>query len=1122
MRREESGGDSRRRSASGEETRAAERGSLRLGWPGEPPAQFSGCEMAAGSEICRRKEGGTGNTEDRQWDVSWDHSQSAGKDEVQFISTHEIQLYELDHDGECEVILGSCCALEEGSATCTFLDSSSGQSDASEEGSQTPRAASCAGDAPPPAEEADGQRNGEWAADGGHPGSANCAGRIHLSIRASSRALEMGTCADSQKERNWRGIWEDSPAEVRADGGRSAALESFSGSSGGPSELDDADKEVGSLTSRTFRSLARPADEYFDTFCAGHRSASLSSPPGDSARCSEIPDLPGGKAAANRNGSQFAGGNPASSAGPGSQSHGAARKHSPAEGVANAVPNRQENGAGGVSGGQREGFGSRVTPPSGIPSWDGKERLPARRRVRNAAERREAAQRESSGERGRAAADMEQAPRRSVLACSLLQNVIGKKMQLEQELRMERGEICPPSPPGPAELTGSPDLPEPPAEQRAGGFGSERSAFRLWADRRDRERLLSGGSGTGAREAARRVRAHIGRQSLCQDRKMSHLFVPGIQRAAGGQGAKRPSHLAQRGATSGQGSGEGESGEGVGRQGGAFSSANLPPPDIGESAAGRVEQSRFQALCMSLAEEDPRSKAPHFTVRDIREDLHKLQTPLHQVRDVRKLVKTSYQLLKLQNRDPLPSGAVSSLLPIVLQAVSRRDSAGRRVPGESSGGSSPDTSMKISRAPLSEAAAGSSPGVAAASKQLALEKLTAAVRTMEELYVFDKNEWKRKSESGAGSLAGSHVLSLIASEERAAFPPVPRVQAAAAGKPPGPPTGTQGTGPHLFTVAPVPQQVKPARARSPPPPESRSLRAPHRQDLEEPSRAAQTPVERQSGSQNPQQALPSEYGNYLTIPIKAPPPTAAYSLPPGRQHSPSPKQQREPSPATIYHQPPPRCITFTPPGMQPPELISPVKVQPPVLMDSPPVPCYPAPHTQRKMLLDPSTGQYYLVDTPIQPACKRLYDPETRQYVDVPMPQQPMAPMPVPMSPIAINPGTYGTTYMIYPGFLPSPAMLPNLPTPLSRPENECNETGKPYSTVCQPSDVHYMESPYYSPTGKTLNPMHTLTSQPITRASKAFSEGKPVISFTSQPGPRIIAPPSFDGTTMSFVVEHR
>ncbi|KFO37135.1 hypothetical protein H920_01459 [Fukomys damarensis] len=42
---------------------------------------------------------------------------------------------------------------------------------------------------------------------------------------------------------------------------------------------------------------------------------------------------------------------------------------------------------------------------------------------------------------------------------------------------------------------------------------------------------------------------------------------------------------------------------------------------------------------------------------------------------------------------------------------------------------------------------------------------------------------------------------------------------------------------------------------------------------------------------------------------------------------------------------------------------------------------------------------------------------------------------------------------------------------------------------------------------------------------AKGFAQlhPKPVISITSQPlGPRLVAPPSFDGTTMSFVVEHR
>ena len=47
----------------------------------------------------------------------------------------------------------------------------------------------------------------------------------------------------------------------------------------------------------------------------------------------------------------------------------------------------------------------------------------------------------------------------------------------------------------------------------------------------------------------------------------------------------------------------------------------------------------------------------------------------------------------------------------------------------------------------------------------ALEKLTAAVRSMEELYSFNRNEWKRKSDP-LPLLTDSHVLSLIASEER--------------------------------------------------------------------------------------------------------------------------------------------------------------------------------------------------------------------------------------------------------------------------------------------------------------------------------------------------------------------
>ncbi|XP_029615871.1 nascent polypeptide-associated complex subunit alpha, muscle-specific form-like [Salmo trutta] len=79
------------------------------------------------------------------------------------------------------------------------------------------------------------------------------------------------------------------------------------------------------------------------------------------------------------------------------------------------------------------------------------------------------------------------------------------------------------------------------------------------------------------------------------------------------------------------------------------------------------------------------------------------------------------------------------------------------------------------------------------------------------------------------------------------------------------------------------------------------------------------------------------------------------------------------------------------------------------------------PHTQRKVLFDPSTGNYYLVDTPVQPATCRLFDPETGQYVEVPISQQPMSPVPMsmPISPLALSPRSYGPTYTIYPGFMP-------------------------------------------------------------------------------------------------------
>uniref|UniRef100_A0A7N6BA03 DUF4585 domain-containing protein n=1 Tax=Anabas testudineus TaxID=64144 RepID=A0A7N6BA03_ANATE len=244
--------------------------------------------------------------------------------------------------------------------------------------------------------------------------------------------------------------------------------------------------------------------------------------------------------------------------------------------------------------------------------------------------------------------------------------------------------------------------------------------------------------------------------------------------------------------------------------------------------------------------------------------------------------------------------------------------------------------------------------------------------------------------------------------------------------------------------------------------------------------------------------------NYLTIPVKTHASSNKQSTPPGHVGSNTEDLSQtlkrssivmetcspEIPSATIYHSLPlgistnqPQVYCFSP-AITPAPTLDPFQA------------------TQRKMLLDPTTGNYYLVDTPVQPTTKRLFDPETGQYVDVPMPQPPMTPVHMPISPLALSPGAYGHTYMIYPGFMPTPSVIPARTLVQSQmsvqPEVESGEKAS-----AQHTEGMYMESPFYMATGKS----HVK---------------QPVISITSQQGPRIIAPPSFDGTTMSFVVEHR
>ncbi|XP_067850608.1 uncharacterized protein C4orf54 homolog [Heptranchias perlo] len=1461
----------------------------------------------------------------------WDHCQPCDNDETHYITTHEIQLYELDHDGDCELEMGPSWDVEESSVLYSFAENSSVESDASEEGSQTPQGTSHAGgDQPPVSSETTGQETvgGHGAPGGGEcvcprgslsksqDGNGSSAGHIHLSIRATSRAVSQNSNvqekgdpnrANSEGESNQR-LWKRSEclskrqlAEDCASGDKgtvhagvggkanSKRFDYSSGASSAVSELDDADKEVRTLTARSFRSLACPGAEYLDTYCADYRtSTDVSSLPEDKVglnRRAACVDMKCRSAAEKKDRVEFPGKSANFSIG--QKRDGPPRSRGDQQVASSGweklpVNGKEENSAGAAENqtfakrqiqlsGKFEQIGSRVITLTETLnfSYDVKEHIQGARGdgrrlkfARNAAgshcadEVTDAAPKEEGSEpckeTCKAADAMEGTQKKSKFASSLLQNVIWKKMQYEQELKMERGEITDTSFAGrtspsvnPAEFSKAApreaepavgDLQRPNSGQASGGSSegspvpreivaeaqkvtaggsvagadenfsarsdvraaacdpekgagvaeasrgtlprSQHSAFRSWRDSDLETHKVQKSEERNAKQD-RRVRAEIGGQPVCKQTKMSHLFVPSIQKVSKGSDpaptgsvlnvkcATRPheGRPSVKGASYSQRGDEGDATSGVvtsrspeikirlrsarDNEHSPFSIAKLLTPNIGRNAAGVVksaDDSKCQALSASFIEEslridcteDNKPKVPQFTVRDIRDNIHKLQAPIHQVRDVRKLVKSSYHILtldgsnlnQLKANDRVPSKKAGSLLPIVIkcQSVSRKDLAdgGRTrlaecvsdeewtIFSKDCGSPTPEAGMKngsvfvhraSGRIPLKEAASSSSSTAAAgggggggggtsanasppsaatsgdkrsagrkvAGNQLALEKLTAAVKTMEQLYVFDKNEWKRKTEPAPGPLVGSHVLSLITSEEASCSCSLERggageqearaagrdsiwnaeqearaagrdsiwnaeqearaagrdsiwnaergggageqearapgrdsiwnaeQEARAAGRDsiwnasssaqsrePAKPSSSSSKGaggksiaPQLFTVSPVVPQPPPFNvsakvtsttttsssssssssrkgllmgAKSPQPPDFRSFRAQRSKSLEEsekqfnPGAAMQTSAAEDKSSQPPP---PPEYENYLTIPIKKPaapreppPPPAVYALPPAgaaRVPSSSPKaprkppppppsdsrrhtgesvggggggQTRDPSPATIYHHPHPhpQVICLTPP-VQPAEQVVPAKPQ---QLDNPSVPCFPMPPTtQRKMLLDPATGQYYLVDTPVQPARKRLFDPETGQYVDVPMPQQPMAPVSVPVSPMAINPGTYGTTYMIYPGFLPTPAMLPTLQTQLSHPESDCGETDK----TSQQVEPHYIESPYYFPTGKSLNPTQTLTSQHITtRVSKGFSEGKPVISI----GPRIVAPPSFDGTTMSFVVEHR
>ncbi|XP_023676219.2 uncharacterized protein [Paramormyrops kingsleyae] len=94
------------------------------------------------------------------------------------------------------------------------------------------------------------------------------------------------------------------------------------------------------------------------------------------------------------------------------------------------------------------------------------------------------------------------------------------------------------------------------------------------------------------------------------------------------------------------------------------------------------------------------------------------------------------------------------------------------------------------------------------------------------------------------------------------------------------------------------------------------------------------------------------------------------------------------------------------------------KLSPPPAVDAIVPPCS---MTQRKVLQDPDSGQYFVVDMPVQVKTKTFFDPETGMYLQLPVKQSEEASSPVTSS---SPPTSVEAPYMLYHGFVPMPVSL--------------------------------------------------------------------------------------------------
>lgn len=1256
-------------------------------------------------------------------------------DEAHYITTHEILLAELsDNEGDFDRGSSATWDVEDGSQVCSFVDYASFDSEGAARGALAQRTAVStlrendpSGSAKPDAAE-------ESLSKAQQLFGGTSVGQIQLSIRTTSRAingpgkfLEEGnilyraTRSGDVSRYVFRGV--EGRGEPLRDGAQCFAvapgrvhfgrqlrakdvIEHSSGTSSAVSEPDDADKEVRTLTAKTFKSLAHP---YFDAVNFGASSESSASERGVGLnRWSTFVDMRYGDMsqkldktfAAHQNSTtsfEMArnvgnGGHEGTMKVPGNKIFALnASGHNTTSSNKVELMGKFRQGQSGVitltetlnfrcnvkSEGERRANGTVSRPPEDVT-----DALP--RNLRRAAQPPTKAK--------------EDASKKAIFASSLIKNVISKKMQFEQERKMERGEISeqhqatspywghqeseghrvrrqssrvsesssdctvtnaddlgdiadggPVEPGGDSRsLETTPFLPETQLESayeagidaKKGTLDaskrtllrSQNSAFRRWKDdevefqkdhKRDQTAVHMLPPASVQDEEGLRYAPYGGKLT-----KMSHLFVPSIQlspsergeqllragnESVGGDGGKK--ELRSDGSLHVADSGNNIKSKSPeikinlrsvkSNQMEPVAVSKLQTSNLGyDNAASAIRNKDFrcQTLAAALRGESA-DKVPHFTVRDIRDNKAKLQTPIHQVRDVRKLVKSSYHFVSLDNENrpadrPLDQKRQSvvktpnSVSPIVIKCQSVNTNLGGKLSesldnhrdlGDTDGTKSAPLHGTAGEVPVGdpfstpegdgdpasqsrlvpkwqEKIADSADKKSKMASQMALEKLQAAVRTMEQLYVFEKNEWKRKTESRP--LTDSHVLSMIARQERGgpedlAAPGVALLRGedkhlktsgsceerVTANRMQAPISATGGK--NMFSLsssiktstnAPQQKAVTQLGAKSFAPMATKPPMSVKNSQLLLNTREGALPTQSEKPTQESSGAS-ADHENYLTIPVKSHAsrdrqvsstegasvftsasqgrPTTPRALPPSPRgqedisqlsgSSSTAVETRSPEIplAAVYH-----SFPQTMPASQPQLFCFSPAITPTPALE-------PFQAMQRKVLLDPTTGNYYLVDSPLQPQTKRLYDPETGQYVDVPMPQPSPTPVPMSVSPLALSPGAYGHAYMVYPGFMPTPSVISAQVVQSQMPLHSELEAAKKSSS--QKADSVYMDSPFYITTGKS--------SQPGSGAQQQATPNiplQPIISITSQQGPRIIAPPSFDGTTMSFVVEHR